>query len=70
MLKVIGINKENNNTQIISLVFLGYEDNISFSKTSKSPKDMYNFNPYIVHKDYCLSLRNVYEKKTYFIRNK
>ena len=69
LLTITGVDNETNNTYIIALILMKYEDTISFIKIFKYMKDMYNFNPGVVHIDYSLSLRkaflseNLYSKK-------
>ena len=60
LLIITGVDNETNNTYIIALILLKYEDTISFIKIFKYMKDMYNFNPGVVHIDYSLSLRKAF----------
>ena len=46
------VDNNKKNTFIRGLVFLNFEDNISFTKIFKYLHEMFEFNPRVVHIDY------------------
>ena len=65
-MKIIGIDKVNKITYIAALFLLIYEDSISFMKIFKYLKEMFEFNPPVVHIDYSLEIRKALKTENIF----
>lgn len=66
LLTISGLNKHNNNTNILAFIFLKYEDYNSLKKIFSYFIEMYDFAPKIVNIDFSNALHKVFSDETVF----